>query len=76
MSTTTTLLEGAGSAQAKANETIGKVTAMVEEGAQATSDMAKVQVEKLETMIRANPLAATGIAAAVGFLVALLARRA
>jgi ElaB/YqjD/DUF883 family membrane-anchored ribosome-binding protein len=32
-------------------------------------------MERVESMIRANPLAATGIAAGLGFVVALLARR-
>jgi ElaB/YqjD/DUF883 family membrane-anchored ribosome-binding protein len=47
------------------------------EGAAASAKhVAGVQMERVEHMIRANPIAATGIAAGVGFVVALLARRA
>jgi ElaB/YqjD/DUF883 family membrane-anchored ribosome-binding protein len=47
----------------------------IEGAACAASKTAGVQMERVESMIRANPLAATGIAAGVGFLVALIARR-
>jgi ElaB/YqjD/DUF883 family membrane-anchored ribosome-binding protein len=47
----------------------------VEGAASAASKTATMQMERVETMIRANPIAATGIAAGVGFLVALLVRR-
>ncbi|MDZ4842800.1 MAG: hypothetical protein SH859_11775 [Hyphomicrobium aestuarii] len=33
------------------------------------------QLEKMEKLVRANPLAAAGIAAGVGFMIAMLARR-
>ncbi len=41
----------------------------------AVQQSAGVQMERMEGMIRANPLAATGIAAGIGFFLALLARR-
>ena len=33
------------------------------------------QIEHMERLVRANPLAAAGIAAGLGFMVAMLARR-
>lgn len=47
----------------------------VEAAASSATQAAGVQMEKVEAMIRANPLAATGIAAGIGFVLALLARR-
>jgi ElaB/YqjD/DUF883 family membrane-anchored ribosome-binding protein len=47
----------------------------LEATATAAQKSAGVQMERVEGMIRANPLAATGIAAGIGFLLALLARR-
>jgi ElaB/YqjD/DUF883 family membrane-anchored ribosome-binding protein len=47
----------------------------IEGAASAATKTAGAQMERVETMIRANPLAATGIAAGIGFVVALLARR-
>lgn len=37
--------------------------------------MATERINQLQSMIRKNPLAAAGIAAGVGFMLALLARR-
>jgi ElaB/YqjD/DUF883 family membrane-anchored ribosome-binding protein len=37
--------------------------------------MATAQFDRVETAIRRNPIAATGIAAGVGFFLAILARR-
>jgi ElaB/YqjD/DUF883 family membrane-anchored ribosome-binding protein len=43
--------------------------------AQQAQDAAKQQFDKLSDAIRAKPIQAAGIAAGVGFLLALLARR-
>lgn len=54
----------ASSAQDKFNETV-----------EQAQDLAHVQFDRLEASIRRNPLQAAGIAAGVGFVLALLARR-
>ena len=54
----------AGAAQDKFNETVGQA-----------QDFAQEQYDKLATSIRRNPLQAAGIAAGIGFVLALLARR-
>ena len=54
----------ASSAQEKFNETV-----------EQAQDLAQVQYERLEVSIRRNPLQAAGIAAGIGFVLALLARR-
>ncbi|HWK34498.1 MAG TPA: DUF883 C-terminal domain-containing protein [Hyphomicrobium sp.] len=56
--------EAAGAAQEKFNETVGQAQALAQE-----------QYDKLATSIRRNPLQAAGIAAGIGFVLALLARR-
>jgi ElaB/YqjD/DUF883 family membrane-anchored ribosome-binding protein len=50
--------------QEKSNEAIGQA-----------QQMASEQLDQLQGMIRRNPLAAAGIAAGIGFFLALLARR-
>ena len=52
------------SAQDKLSETVGQAQALAQE-----------QYDKLEAAIRRNPLQATAIAAGIGFVLALLARR-
>ncbi len=56
--------EVAGAAQEKFNETVEQAQALAQE-----------QYDKLAASIRRNPLQAAGIAAGVGFVLALLARR-
>ena len=43
--------------------------------AERAEAMATAQFDKVETAIRRNPVAATGIAAGIGFFLAILARR-
>jgi ElaB/YqjD/DUF883 family membrane-anchored ribosome-binding protein len=43
--------------------------------AERVEAMATAQYDRVETAIRRNPIAATGIAAGVGFFLAILARR-
>lgn len=45
------------------------------EAIEQAQQMAGEQLDQLQGMIRRNPLAATGIAAGIGFFLALLARR-
>lgn len=45
------------------------------EALEQAQEMASEQLDQLQGMIRRNPLAATGIAAGIGFFLALLARR-
>ena len=54
----------ASTAQDKFNETI-----------EQAQSLAQAQYDKLEASIRRNPLQAAGIAAGIGFVLALLARR-
>lgn len=54
----------ASAAQDKLNETVGQA-----------QDFAQEQYDKLAASIRRNPLQAAGIAAGIGFVLALLARR-
>lgn len=54
----------ANAAQDKFNETVGQA-----------QDFAQEQYDKLAANIRRNPLQAAGIAAGIGFVLALLARR-
>lgn len=54
----------ANAAQDKLNETVGQA-----------QDFAQEQYDKLAASIRRNPLQAAGIAAGIGFVLALLARR-
>jgi ElaB/YqjD/DUF883 family membrane-anchored ribosome-binding protein len=54
----------ANTAQDKFNETVEQAQALAQE-----------QYDKLEASIRRNPLQAAGIAAGIGFVLALLARR-
>jgi ElaB/YqjD/DUF883 family membrane-anchored ribosome-binding protein len=54
----------ANAAQDKFNETVGQA-----------QDFAQEQYDKLAASIRRNPLQAAGIAAGIGFVLALLARR-
>lgn len=49
--------------------------AQLTDAAQQAQDVAKQQLDKLSDAIRAKPIQAAGIAAGVGFLLALLARR-
>lgn len=46
-----------------------------EEALDQAQKMATERINQLQSMIRKNPLAAAGIAAGVGFMLALLARR-
>jgi ElaB/YqjD/DUF883 family membrane-anchored ribosome-binding protein len=83
MASTSSNLQGmASSATSAAHDGVDKVSRTFEGAAhnlEATAASAQkaagVQVERVEGMIRANPLAAAGIAAGVGFFLALLARR-
>ena len=54
----------ANTAQDKFNETVGQA-----------QDFAQEQYDKMAASIRRNPLQAAGIAAGIGFVLALLARR-
>jgi ElaB/YqjD/DUF883 family membrane-anchored ribosome-binding protein len=54
----------ASSAQDKFNETV-----------EQAQNLAQEQYDRLEASIRRNPLQAAGIAAGIGFVLALLARR-
>ena len=54
----------ASTAQDKFNETV-----------EQAQNLAQEQYDKLEASIRRNPLQAAGIAAGIGFVLALLARR-
>jgi len=54
----------ANTAQDKFNETVEQAQALAQD-----------QYDKLEASIRRNPLQAAGIAAGIGFVLALLARR-
>jgi ElaB/YqjD/DUF883 family membrane-anchored ribosome-binding protein len=54
----------AGTAQDKFNETVEQAQALAQE-----------QYDKMAASIRRNPLQAAGIAAGIGFVLALLARR-
>jgi ElaB/YqjD/DUF883 family membrane-anchored ribosome-binding protein len=45
------------------------------EAADRVEAMATAQFDRVETAIRRNPIAATGIAAGIGFFLAILARR-
>lgn len=54
----------AGAAQDKFNETVEQAQALAQE-----------QYDKMAASIRRNPLQAAGIAAGIGFVLALLARR-
>ena len=54
----------ASTAQDKFNETV-----------EQAQNLAQEQFDKLEASIRRNPLQAAGIAAGIGFVLALLARR-
>ena len=55
---TSSIKEAASDAQSAAQQTAGSIATAVKDGAKVGSDMTKQQVEKLETMIRANPMAA------------------
>ena len=59
-----TVKDLASSAQDKFDETV-----------EQARDLAQVQYDRLEASIRRNPLQAAGIAAGIGFVLALLARR-
>lgn len=67
-STTTEAMRGSrtpgAEMQEKASEAVGQA-----------QQMASEQLEQLQERIRRNPLAAAGIAAGIGFVLALLARR-
>ena len=63
-STASTVNDLANTAQDKFNETVEQAQALAQD-----------QYDKLEASIRRNPLQAAGIAAGIGFVLALLARR-
>jgi len=53
----------------------GEMQEKAGEAMEQAQDMASEQFDRLQESIRRNPLAAAGIAAGIGFLLALLARR-
>ena len=63
-STASAVNDRANTAQDKFNETV-----------EQAQNLAQEQFDKLEASIRRNPLQAAGIAAGIGFVLALLARR-
>jgi ElaB/YqjD/DUF883 family membrane-anchored ribosome-binding protein len=75
----TTLNDRIGSATATAAETIDhNVRAAGEQLADAAGQAQQIahqQLDKLADRIRAKPIQSTGIAAGIGFVLALLARR-
>jgi ElaB/YqjD/DUF883 family membrane-anchored ribosome-binding protein len=81
-STSSKLHDLSSSATSAAHDAVDTASRNIEGAAQslettvsAVQKSAGVQMERLEGMIRANPIAATGIAAGVGFFLALMARR-
>lgn len=56
-------------------ETAGEIAHKAGRVAENVKEEAKVQYDRLETMIRRNPVASVSVAAGVGLLVAMLARR-
>lgn len=64
----TTIGAVASDAMDKASEGLGSAAASAQE-------VMQVQRDKVESAIRRNPLAAAGIAAGIGFMMAVLARR-
>ena len=56
-------------------EPFDKLKHQATETAEQVQSAAREQFDKLEGTIRRNPVAAAGVAAGVGFLLALLARR-
>ena len=72
-------VERAGDAAAtmaqKAGETAKQVSSDVSEAVGQAADMAHHQLDAMTVYVRKNPLQATAIAAGVGFLFALIARR-
>ena len=82
MSTTSSMKDTTSQVKAASDKAFDTAANTLDKGAekasqvvQATKDGAQAQMEKMETYIRQNPMAAAGIAAGVGFVVALLARR-
>jgi ElaB/YqjD/DUF883 family membrane-anchored ribosome-binding protein len=82
MSMTSSMKDTTSQAKSTSDKAMDNASAAFEKGSekvnevvQATKDGAQAQVEKMEILIRQNPMAATGIAAGIGFVVALLARR-
>ncbi len=53
----------------------GDIQGQTGEALEQAQHMATERIDQLQSMIRRNPIAAAGIAAGVGFFVALLARR-
>jgi len=53
----------------------GDLQGQTGEAMEQAQQMATERIDQLQTMIRKNPIAAAGIAAGVGFVLALLARR-
>lgn len=56
-------------------ETFDKLKHQAADTAEQVQSATREQFDKLESTIRRNPVAAAGVAAGVGFLLALLARR-
>jgi ElaB/YqjD/DUF883 family membrane-anchored ribosome-binding protein len=66
---------GSSSATATAKDMANAAEDKISETVEQAQVMAREQYDKLTASIRRNPLQAAGIAAGVGFVLALLARR-
>jgi ElaB/YqjD/DUF883 family membrane-anchored ribosome-binding protein len=62
-------------ARARAEESISAIKGRIEEIEQVVVDKAKAAAKATDTYVHENPWPAIGIAAGVGFLLGLLARR-
>ena len=58
-----------------ASQLAGAAGEQIAETANQVKDVAKQQIDQLSASIRAKPIQAAGIAAGLGFVLALLARR-
>lgn len=64
-----------GSVEHKARDLANAAQDKINDTVEQAQDFAQEQYDKLAASIRRNPLQAAGIAAGVGFVLALLARR-
>lgn len=75
MSSSYTTGRGASSVERQARDLANTAQDKISDTMEQAHALAQEQYDKLATSIRRNPLQAAGIAAGIGFVLALLARR-